>query len=452
MATKIRKEQIEEIIQPQATADWTKDDITASAKAIAAKIASSGVRKITTNYRIFDLEEGLYHVDGTKQADYGGGAFTRYQNYYLFVANYNNVTQNKKRYIAFWELDNNGDDIEIFYGTCSARSGTLASKKLSQIKNMGGASSGAAGSAGFAPAPAAGDNTKYLRGDATWQAIPGMVGATSSVAGSAGLVPAPSAGNEGKFLRGNATWDDIIKIYHWSDTPPYVDASVSDIISDYNNGYSVFLELDGHYRFPLYQVVEGDRHKWVIFGFTALYNSYTKVDCYNFRGEINDGVETWERTEANTDCRFPGGNDFVGATSALPGEKGLVPAPPAGSDMMVLRGDCSWAKITMYLETVAVAYQQSGLYRYFLEYNGQTISYNEINTAYQKGVPIVVKNNNYIDGLWFMDFEHDTSQQRYFITFVKVGVYQNQLQYRRLRYTVENDTEYWDEIIEYTTT
>lgn len=452
MATKIRKEQIEEIIQPQATADWTKDDITASAKAIAGMIRNAGTKKITANYKIWELDEGIYLVDGTKQANYRGGTFTLYQNYYLFVMNQSDSVPETKRWIAAYEADDNGGDVHFIYGTSSSSRGYMAEKSLSQIRNMGGATANAGGSAGFAPAPAAGDNTKYLRGDATWQAIPGMVGATSSVAGSAGLVPAPSAGNEGKFLRGNATWDDIIKIYHWSDTPPYVDASVSDIISDYNNGYSVFLEFDGCFRFPLYQVVEGDRHKWVIFGFTALHNSYTKVDCYNFRGEINDGVETWVRTEANTDCRFPGGNDFVGATSALPGEKGLVPAPPAGSDMMVLRGDCSWAKITMYLETVAVAHQQSGLYRYFLEYNGQTISYNEINTAYQKGVPIVVKNNNYIGGLWFMDFERDTSQQRYFITFVKVGVYQNQLQYRRLRYTVENDTEYWDEIIEYTTT
>lgn len=208
MTTKIRGAQLKkkDFIQPQASADWTRDDITASAYAIAAKIASSGVRKITTNYKIWELEEGVYHVDGTKQANYRGGSFTIYQNYYLFVANYNHVTPDKKRYIAFWELDNNGDDIEFYYGTCSASSGTLASKKLSQIKNMGGASSLAAGSAGFAPAPAAGDNTKYLRGDATWQAIPGMVGATSLAAGSEGLVPAPSAGNEGKFLRGNGTW------------------------------------------------------------------------------------------------------------------------------------------------------------------------------------------------------------------------------------------------------
>ncbi|MBO4745712.1 MAG: hypothetical protein J5613_01410, partial [Alphaproteobacteria bacterium] len=36
--------------------------------------------------------------------------------------------------------------------------------------------------------------------------ITNMTGATSSVAGTAGLVPAPAAGDEAKFLRGDGTW------------------------------------------------------------------------------------------------------------------------------------------------------------------------------------------------------------------------------------------------------
>ena len=61
--------------------------------------------------------------------------------------------------------------------------------------NMGAASASAAGKAGLVPAPAAGAQAKYLRGDGTWQTPPNttysnMGGATSSAAGSAGLVPA----------------------------------------------------------------------------------------------------------------------------------------------------------------------------------------------------------------------------------------------------------------------
>ena len=36
-----------------------------------------------------------------------------------------------------------------------------------------------------------------------------MTGATSSTAGSAGYVPAPSAGDEGKYLKGDGTWGDV---------------------------------------------------------------------------------------------------------------------------------------------------------------------------------------------------------------------------------------------------
>lgn len=77
--------------------------------------------------------------------------------------------------------------------------------------NMRGASSSAAGSSGLVPAPAAGASTRYLRSDGTWQVPPNttysnMRGATSSAAGSSGLVPAPAAGYNTSFLRGDGTW------------------------------------------------------------------------------------------------------------------------------------------------------------------------------------------------------------------------------------------------------
>ena len=77
--------------------------------------------------------------------------------------------------------------------------------------NMGAASASASGKAGLVPAPAAGAQAKYLRGDGTWQTPPNttysnMGGATSSAAGSAGLVPAPTAGKQTSFLRGDGTW------------------------------------------------------------------------------------------------------------------------------------------------------------------------------------------------------------------------------------------------------
>ncbi len=76
---------------------------------------------------------------------------------------------------------------------------------------MTGATASAAGKAGFVPAPAAGANAKFLRGDGTWVApenttYADMGGASASAAGTHGLVPAPAAGKQASFLRGDGTW------------------------------------------------------------------------------------------------------------------------------------------------------------------------------------------------------------------------------------------------------
>jgi len=90
-----------------------------------------------------------------------------------------------------------------------------------------------AGTPGLVPAPAAADNVKFLRGDATWASVPQgditeikvtapitgaatsgiatigidtMGAATGSAAGTKGAVPASAAGDQAKFLRADATW------------------------------------------------------------------------------------------------------------------------------------------------------------------------------------------------------------------------------------------------------
>ena len=56
-----------------------------------------------------------------------------------------------------------------------------------------------------------------------------MVAATSDVAGKAGLVPAPSAGAQGKYLRGDGTWQ----------TPPNTDTKVSQTVSTTAGEYPI---------------------------------------------------------------------------------------------------------------------------------------------------------------------------------------------------------------------
>ena len=81
-----------------------------------------------------------------------------------------------------------------------------------QVADFTGANGTAAGTHGLVKAPTATDNTKYLKGDGTWSALPEMTGATSLAAGTSGLVPAPSAGDEGKVLTGAGTWADVSSI------------------------------------------------------------------------------------------------------------------------------------------------------------------------------------------------------------------------------------------------
>ena len=80
------------------------------------------------------------------------------------------------------------------------------------IDIMVGATTSTSGSSGLVPVPAAGDQTKYLRGDGVWNTVElplDMKGATSLVAGTHGLVPAPSIADRTKYLKGDGTWNTI---------------------------------------------------------------------------------------------------------------------------------------------------------------------------------------------------------------------------------------------------
>lgn len=62
-----------------------------------------------------------------------------------------------------------------------------------------------------------------------------MIGATADTAGSAGLVPAPQAGDEKKFLRGDGTWAEVtttdvdLSKYATTETVDAIEDRVSDL-------------------------------------------------------------------------------------------------------------------------------------------------------------------------------------------------------------------------------
>lgn len=116
--------------------------------------------------------------------------------------------------------------------------------------NMGAASASAPGKAGLVPAPAAGAQAKYLRGDGTWQTPPNttysnMGGATSSAAGSAGLVPAPAAGKQASFLRGDGTW-----VVPTNTTYGLASTTANGLLRQLNGSTSSFMRGDGTWATP----------------------------------------------------------------------------------------------------------------------------------------------------------------------------------------------------------
>lgn len=116
--------------------------------------------------------------------------------------------------------------------------------------NMGAASASAAGKAGLVPAPAAGAQAKYLRGDGTWQTPPNttysnMGGATSSAAGAAGLVPAPAAGKQASFLRGDGTW-----VVPTNTTYGLASTTANGLLRQLNGSTSSFMRGDGTWATP----------------------------------------------------------------------------------------------------------------------------------------------------------------------------------------------------------
>ncbi len=72
--------------------------------------------------------------------------------------------------------------LKLTAGTNISISGNTISATNTTYSTMTGATPTVAGTSGLTPAPAAGDNTKFLRGDATWQTVAGANDSTITIA------------------------------------------------------------------------------------------------------------------------------------------------------------------------------------------------------------------------------------------------------------------------------
>lgn len=237
--------------------------------------------------------------------------------------------------------------------------------------NMGAASASAAGKAGLVPAPAAGAQAKYLRGDGTWQTPPNttysnMGGATSSAAGSAGLVPAPAAGKQASFLRGDGTW--VIPT-----NTTYAKANTTTLglvmIGYAENGKNYPVELDSSGKM------------YVNVPWTDTNTTYGVVGANGSTGLVKNG-STVTSASGYTACPIVDGIPYYkdtnttyanmkAATASAAGAAGLVPAPAAGKQTSFLRGDGTWVVPTNTTYGLAST-TANGLLR---QLNGSTSSF-----------------------------------------------------------------------------
>lgn len=164
-----------------------------------------------------------------------------------------------------------------------------------------------------------------------------MGAASASAAGKAGLVPAPAAGAQGKYLRGDGTWQ----------TPPnttYAKANTSTLglvmIGYAENGKNYPVELDGSGKM------------FVNVPWTDTNTTYGVVGANGSTGLVKNG-STVTSASGYTACPIVSGVPYYkdtnttyanmkAATASAAGAAGLVPAPAAGEQTSFLRGDGTW--------------------------------------------------------------------------------------------------------------
>lgn len=193
-----------------------------------------------------------------------------------------------------------------------------------------------------------------------------MGAATSSAAGKAGLVPAPAAGKQASFLRGDGTW--VVPT-----NTTYAKANTSTLglvmIGYAENGKNYPVELDSSGKM------------YVNVPWTDTNTTYGVVGANGSTGLVKNG-STVTSASGYTACPIVGGIPYYkdtnttyanmkAATASAAGAAGLVPAPAAGKQASFLRGDGTWVVPTNTTYGLAST-TANGLLR---QLNGSTSSF-----------------------------------------------------------------------------
>lgn len=172
-------------------------------------------------------------------------------------------------------------------------------------------------------------------GSATTSTVPSMKAASESAAGAAGLVPAPAAKQQSLYLRGDGTWA----------TPTNTTYSV---VSDSVNGLAPKIGTTAAAVIAtqadewVLTSTKGGTPTWRKLPVNAFKNDNTNT-TYSLSGALSNNTYIVTLTDSNsnkTNATIPG---LTGATASANGKAGLVPAPTTGNTGHFLRGDGVWA-------------------------------------------------------------------------------------------------------------
>lgn len=312
----------------------------------------------------------------------GNGQWTTVSQYNLPIASANDLGGIKV-----------GSNLSIDSGT-----GVLSATDTT-YSDFTGATTQQAGAAGLVPAPTTSDPEKYLKGDGTWETptdttysagtnvqisagnvisatdttYSDFTGATSGAAGTHGLVPAPAAGDQSKALKGDGTWGDFSEKFV---IMKYGEANAwTKFIDAYNNNKIVYCRASSNAN-----PATGAQTRLAFMAYVSAETNPTNVEfqyvrsvgtktssqpvdqVFVYKLESTNGgtwsVQTRDMAPklaagTNASVSYSSGtytisatdttySDMTGATSGTAGAHGLVPAPAAGDQDKVLSGAGTW--------------------------------------------------------------------------------------------------------------
>lgn len=217
-----------------------------------------------------------------------------------------------------------------------------------------------------------------------------FTGADASTAGTHGLVPAPIAGDQNKFLRGDGTWandnTELVEMAYgesnaWakfiaaytdkkivycrasSNSNPGSGAKTRKAFMAYVNDETTPTSVEFQYVRSVNSKSNSQQCDQVfVYTLTSANGGTWSVATRNMATTVNvDSSLTKTYTGGANATMTLKAKAMTGATSSVAGTAGYVPAPAAGDNTKYLSGDGTWKTVSQYALPIATANDLGGI-------------------------------------------------------------------------------------------